>query len=129
MKQEHKAKADFLRLIEASIIKLHGITTLTNQEKVDLKDRIVMKRTQFGTDVGMWATGLMTKMDNLLSQVEDLTMDPPLLAGLTQQNTAKIDAFEDEMSTNNVAMAMDATDSIIEQLRLYNEERLVEVND
>jgi hypothetical protein len=29
MKQEHKAKADFLRLIEASIIKLHGITSLT----------------------------------------------------------------------------------------------------
>ena len=28
-KQEHKAKADFLRLIEASIIKLHGLTNLT----------------------------------------------------------------------------------------------------
>ena len=29
LKQEHKAKADFLRLIEASIIKLHGLTNLT----------------------------------------------------------------------------------------------------
>jgi hypothetical protein len=44
VKQEHKAKADFLRLIEASIIKLHGITSLTSEKKIELKDAIVAKR-------------------------------------------------------------------------------------
>ena len=40
-KQEHKAKADFLRLIESSIVKLHDLTNLTGVEKVALKDAIV----------------------------------------------------------------------------------------
>ena len=40
-KQEHKAKADFLRLIETSIIKLHGFNNLTSAEKILLKTAIV----------------------------------------------------------------------------------------
>ena len=129
MKQEHKAKADFLRLIEASIIKLHGITTLTGQEKVELKDAIVMKRSQFGTDVGTWATDLMTAMDALLDQTEDLAADPPLVAGLMQQIDAKITTFEEEMETNNIDPDMDPEDSVIAALATYNAERLLEVND
>ena len=125
-KQEHKAKADFLRLIEASIIKLHGIKTLTGEEKVMLKDAIVDKRMQFGTDVGTWATELGTAMDNLLSQAED--EDAGEVAGLTEDNDAKIAAFEADMETDTVDGG-DSADSIIEQLRLYNEERRAEVED
>ena len=66
LKQEHKAKADFLRLIEASIIKLHGISSLTSEEKVTLKTAIINKRTAFGTAVEGWATALVTTMGNLL---------------------------------------------------------------
>ena len=84
LKQEHKAKADFLRLIEASIIKLHGISTLTGAEKVTLKTAIVGKREQFGTDVEGWATALIADMDALLTQTEDLTVEPPLAAGLME---------------------------------------------
>jgi hypothetical protein len=75
-KQEHKAKADFLRLIEASIIKLHGITSLTGAEKVALKQAIVDKRSDFGDAVSGWATALIEDMNRLLSQEEDLTVVP-----------------------------------------------------
>ena len=127
-KQEHKAKADFLRLIESSITKLHGLTSLTAQEKIDIKDLIVAKRTQFGTDVGTWAMNLKDAMDNLKMQTEDLTMDPPLIAGLEEQLAAKVTAFEEEMKTDSTAM-MDPADSVIVALETYNTARLEEVND
>lgn len=129
LKQEHKAKADFLRLIEASIIKLHGLSTLTGDEKITLKDAIVAKRAQFGTDVATWATDLMTAMDALLDQDEDLDVEPPLVAGLMQQNDAKITAFEEDMATDNIVNDGDPVDSVIFALETYNNERLVEVND
>jgi hypothetical protein len=40
-KQENKAKETFLRLIESSMIKLHGLTDLTATEVVELKDAII----------------------------------------------------------------------------------------
>jgi hypothetical protein len=129
MKQEHKAKADFLRLIEASIIKLHGITTLTADKKVELKDAIVMKREEFGDDVATWATDLMMAMNELLDVPEDLDATPPVVAGLIQQNDAKILAFEEDMETDNIVNDSDPVDSVIFALETYNLERLVEVDD
>ena len=43
-KQENKAKETFLRLIESSMIKLHGLTDLPATEVVELKDAIIAQR-------------------------------------------------------------------------------------
>lgn len=122
LKQEHKAKADFLRLIEASIIKLHGITSLTGAKKVELKEAIVNKREAFGDDVEGWATALIADMNLLLSQEEDLTADPEEVKGLMEIARDKIDLFEDEMLTNDIDANGDPTNSLTVELMLYNEE-------
>ena len=42
--QESKAKADFVRMIHASLKKLHDLNDLTSTEKLAMKDKIVDKR-------------------------------------------------------------------------------------
>lgn len=122
LKQEHKAKADFLRLIEASIIKLHGITSLTGAEKVALKQAIVDKRSDFGDAVSGLATALIEDMNLLLSQEEDLTVVPEMVKGLMEVARDKIELFEDEMLTNDIDANSDPTNSLTVELMLYNDE-------
>jgi hypothetical protein len=66
-KQHHKAKADFLRLIESSMKKLVGLSGLTPEEVIDLKTLIVAKRVDFGTAVEAWATDLSDALDAIKS--------------------------------------------------------------
>jgi len=62
-KQHHKAKADFLRLIESSMKKLVGLSGLTAEEVIDLKTLIVDKRVDFGDAVELWAMTLAADLE------------------------------------------------------------------
>lgn len=66
-KQQWKAKADFLRLIESSMVKLHDLTNLNGLEKVELKEAIIDKRDAFGTAVATWASDLKDEMDKVFA--------------------------------------------------------------
>lgn len=57
-KQENKARETFLRLIESSMIKLHGLTGLTATEVIDLKEAIIDKRAAYATEVMGWSMQL-----------------------------------------------------------------------
>jgi hypothetical protein len=57
-KQENKARETFLRLIESSMVKLHGLTDLTASEVVTLKDAIIAKRDEYARDVMGWSGDL-----------------------------------------------------------------------
>jgi hypothetical protein len=57
-KQENKARETFLRLIESSMVKLHGLTDLTASEVVTLKDAIINKRDEYARDVMGWSGDL-----------------------------------------------------------------------
>ena len=59
--QNNIAKTDFLKLIEATIKKLHSTEGLTETEKNDLKDKIYNRRTSFGDRVATWATEVDTE--------------------------------------------------------------------
>lgn len=52
--QRHIAKTDFLKLIEATIKKIHNVEGLTEDEKAELKDKIYLRRTSFGDRVLTW---------------------------------------------------------------------------
>jgi len=52
--QEHIAKTDFLKLIEATIKKLHSVEGLDEAEKTELKTKIYDRRTSFGDRVMTW---------------------------------------------------------------------------
>lgn len=67
-KQQWKAKADFMRLIESSLLKLNDFSGLNALEKVALKTAIVDKRMDFGTDVESWQTNLKSAMDNVATK-------------------------------------------------------------
>lgn len=47
--QQHLAKTDFLKLIAATIKKIHDLHDLTDDEKAALMDNLVMRREGFGT--------------------------------------------------------------------------------
>lgn len=57
-KQENKARETFMRLIESSMIKLHGLTDLTALERIDLKEAIIDKRDDYAKEVMGWSTKL-----------------------------------------------------------------------
>jgi hypothetical protein len=61
-KQENKAKETFLRLIESSMIKLHGLTDLTATEVVELKEAIIAKRVAYSAEVMGWSMKLATTL-------------------------------------------------------------------
>ena len=62
-KQENKARETFLRLIESSMVKLHGLTGLTAEEVVTLKDAIIAKRDDYAREVMGWSTDLATTLN------------------------------------------------------------------
>jgi len=47
-----------MRLIESSMIKLHGLTDLTALERIDLKEAIIDKRDDYAKEVMGWSTKL-----------------------------------------------------------------------
>jgi len=57
-KQENKARETFMRLIESSMIKLHGLTDLTALERIDLKEAIIDKRDDYANEVMGWSDAL-----------------------------------------------------------------------
>lgn len=57
-KQEAKAKQTFLRLIESSMVKLHGLQHLTAAETIDLKEAIIAKRAAYAMEVMGWSDAL-----------------------------------------------------------------------
>ena len=57
-KQENKARETFMRLIESSMIKLHGLTDLTALERIDLKEAIIDKRDDYAVEVLGWSDAL-----------------------------------------------------------------------
>ena len=61
-KQEHKARATFLALIESSMVKLHGLTNITGLERNIIAEAIINKRDAFGDEVMSWATALENKL-------------------------------------------------------------------
>jgi len=64
-KQQDKAKSDFVRLIESSMIKIHGIEHLTPEERADLQDQLIGRRNGFQSSVGSWARNLVNDMNDL----------------------------------------------------------------
>lgn len=61
-KQENKARETFMRLIESSMIKLHGLTDLTALERIDLKEAIIDKRDDYAKEVMGWSVKLATTL-------------------------------------------------------------------
>lgn len=127
-KQHHKAKADFLRLIESSMKKLVGLSNLTPEEVVDLKTLIVAKRVDFGTAVETWATDLAAALNAIKTQTEDLEVDPVLVEGMAETMGNKITLFEEEMSTNAEDEG-DDEDSVIIWLETYFDGKVEELAD
>ena len=85
--QEHIAKTDFLKLIQATIDKIHDVTDLTESEKMDLKEKIYLRRTDFGDRVLTW-------IDSVRNNSEEIKDDFDTLMN------QYYDLFVDEMSTN-----------------------------
>lgn len=101
--QVTKAKSDFLRLMEATLIKLHGLD-LTGTEKHDLKDAIVDERDTFATSVMTWRTGLNLLMGYIKSATKGAG-GPPVAEddGLTELINAKETLFAADMNTKDEA--------------------------
>ena len=99
-KQVNKAKSDFLRLMEATLIKLHGLTDLDGAEKKALKDAIVTQRSVFATSVMNWSMNIGIKMGEINTGIVDtgLTLED----GLQVLITAKAGKFAAEMNTNDI---------------------------
>jgi hypothetical protein len=47
--QQHLAKTDFVKLVAATIKKIHDVTGLTEEEKEELMTNLYARRTEFGT--------------------------------------------------------------------------------
>ena len=68
--QEHIAKTDFLKLIEATIKKLHSVEGLDEAEKTELKTKIYDRRTDFGEGVAGYITAVDTETQAIYDDLE-----------------------------------------------------------
>ena len=68
--QNNIAKTDFLKLIEATIKKLHEVDGLTEVEKNELKDKIYNRRTSFGDRVLVWSMEVESESQAIYNGLE-----------------------------------------------------------
>ena len=68
--QNNIAKTDFLKLIEATIKKLHSVEGLTEVEKNELKDKIYNRRTSFGDRVLVWSMEVESESQAIYNGLE-----------------------------------------------------------
>jgi len=69
-KQVHIAKSEFKKMFIASIEKLHNLT-LTEEQRMALKELVMEKQGEFVDQVNDWKTGIMMKLDELHDDFED----------------------------------------------------------
>jgi len=137
-KQENKARETFLRLIESSMVKLHGLTDLTAVEVVTLKDAIINKRDDYADSVMGWSTNLATTLqqfsdgDEIADTVGTDLVDEFRAAGFETRAIEKRDAFTMDVGSAEAsgdAPAEDDEDAAGEWLEMYFEEKVAELND
>jgi len=135
-KQENKAKETFLRLIESSMVKLHGLTDLTATEKVTLKEAIIAKRTDYASRVMGWSSELSTTLEALkdgaaASDDESTTLINEFSeGGFTIKTMTKRTTFAEEFAHEDVDATLTVNeDSVGEWLEDYYNEKLAELND
>ena len=136
-KQENKAKETFLRLIESSMVKLHGLTDLTATERVELKEAIIGERADYATRVMGWSSELTTTLtafeDGSAASDQESTdlIDETFEGGFTVKANAKRAKFVEDFATVAASdTAVEAGDDTVgEWLEDYFDEKLEELND
>ena len=137
-KQENKARETFLRLIESSMVKLHGLTDLTATEVVTLKDAIINKRDDYADEVMGWSTGLaetlMQFSDGVAVSDNESTdlVDESKKAGFVVRAEDKLNKFVLEVGSSDASgEAPDdgEEDAAGEWLEAYFDDKFEELND
>jgi hypothetical protein len=96
--QKHIAKSDFKNMIEASLLKLHNLTGITDEEKEIIRDQIAAKQEGFGPQVMTWITAVNTHTDKIADDLYEEMCDI-------------LSDFEDEMATNPIPDDSDDPDA------------------
>ena len=110
--QQHLAKTDFLKLVAATIKKIHDVSGLTEEEKDQLMEDLHEKRTEFGDAV-------MNYINDVTDETEQIILD------LTTELTRIETSFTEDVSTD--AIPTQPVDSTVNQLEKIYDDLLEEV--
>jgi alkanesulfonate monooxygenase SsuD/methylene tetrahydromethanopterin reductase-like flavin-dependent oxidoreductase (luciferase family) len=110
--QQHLAKTDFLKLVAATIKKIHDVSHLTEEEKDELMEALHEKRTEFGDAV-------MAYINEVTDETEQIILD------LTTELTAIETSFTEDVSTDVVPT--NPVDSTVNQVEKVYDDLLEEV--